>query len=205
LEALAFARSVKSSLEVTRKKRPTISSILTLRGYVGSICCYLGFIAQQLGATSSTVCHIMNRIFTEDEVLRIGLLYAGFNAHRQHRVERATCERRFKSQYSSSPLVCAKIWEDLITSPDIWENQTHPKAASFEKFLMALNFLKTYQTEEKMAGMWKTCETSARNWAWYFVKKIQALKSKKVSFLASCGVRSCICHQLTCCLLIFSR
>ena len=128
----------------------------------------------------------MNRIFTEDEVLRIGLLYAGFNAHRQHRVERATCERHFKSQYSSSPLVCAKIWEDLITSPDIWENQTHPKAASFEKFLMALNFLKTYQTEEKMAGMWKTCETSARNWAWYFVKKIQALKSKKGSFLASC-------------------
>lgn len=125
----------------------------------------------------------MNRIFTEDEVLRIGLLYAGFNAHRQQRVERATCIGRFKSQYSSSPLVCAKIWEDLVTSPDIWENRTHPAAAAsfFEKFLMALYFLKSYPTEERLAAMWKTCEKSARKWVWFFVEKIQSLKGKKVS------------------------
>ena len=128
----------------------------------------------------------MNRIFTEDEVLRIGLLYAGFNEHRQQRVERATCVGRFKSQYGSSPLVCAKIWEDLVTSPDIWENRTHPKAASFEKYLMALYFLKAYQTEERLAAMWKTCEKSARTWVWFFVKKIQALKEKKVSCSTLC-------------------
>ena len=149
----------------------------------------IGFIPQQLGATSSILSILqyisMNRIFTEDEVLRIGLLFAGFNAHRQQRVERATCEGRFKSQYSSSPLVCAKVWEDLVTSPDIWENQTYPNAASFEKFLMALYFLKSYPTEERLAAMWKTCEKPARKWAWFFVEMIQALKKKKMSCMPS--------------------
>lgn len=133
-----------------------------------------------------TLIRQMNRILTVDEVLSIGLLYAGFHAGRQQRVARATNVGRFMSHYGSSPLVCAVIWEDLVTARDIWENQTHQKGASFEKFLMAMYFLKVYPTEEKLAGFWKICEKSASKWVWLFVLKIQALKEKKVSCMCLC-------------------
>ena len=129
----------------------------------------------------------MNCILAVDQVLSIGLLCAGFDTGRQQRVERATNVGRFMSHFGSSPLVCAMIWEDLVTARDIWENQTHQQAASFENFLMAMYFLKVYPTEEKLAGIWKTWEKSARKWVWLFVLKIKALKEKKVS---------CICVPL---------
>jgi hypothetical protein len=115
-----------------------------------------------------------HRVFTADEVLRIGLLCAGFDSSRQLRVQRTTNVQRFQSFYGSSPLVCSAIWEDLFIGL--------PKSASFDKFFMALYFLKEYPTEEKLAGMWHTCEKSARQWVWFFVEKIQALKTKKVRY-----------------------
>jgi hypothetical protein len=119
------------------------------------------------------------RIFTADDMLRIGLLCAGFDASRQLRVEGATNVRRFQSYYGSSNLVVSFIWEDLVSKKET----TLPKSATFDKFLMALYFLKNYPTEEKLAGMWHTCEKGARKWAWFFVEKIQELKTKKVSWL----------------------
>jgi hypothetical protein len=119
---------------------------------------------------------MVNRIFNADEVLRIGLLCAGFDTSRQLRVEGATNVRRFQSYYGSSNLVCSVMWEDLVSSQDI----KHPRNATFDKFLMALYFLKEYPTEEKLAGMWHTCETGARKWVWFYVEKVQALKAKKV-------------------------
>ena len=125
----------------------------------------------------------MNRIFDANEVLRIGLLCAGFDANRHIRVAEETNVRRFQSHYGSSPLVCSMIWKDLVTAP----GQVLPKSATFDKFLMALYFLKEYPTKEKLAGMWYTCEKSARKWSWFFVNKIQALQAKKVSHVFQVG------------------
>jgi hypothetical protein len=55
-------------------------------------------------------------LYSPDGMLEMGLELAGFDANKQGRVKRETNERRFKSHYGSSPLVCAAIWEDLMTT-----------------------------------------------------------------------------------------
>ena len=137
----------------------------------------------------------MNRLFTADEVLRIGLLCAGFDSSRQVRVQRTTNERRFQSYYGSSPLVCSAIWEGLINSTKEDQTPHPPKSATFDKFLLPLYFLKEYPTEEKLAGMWHTCEKSARQWVWFFVGRIQALKAKRyVAYCAAVISSSVFCQ-----------
>jgi hypothetical protein len=123
----------------------------------------------------------MNRIFEVDEMLRIGLDWAGFDVSRQSTVNLDTNVRRFQSNFGSSPLVCSALWKDLVTT-DIPEARIHPKtSATLDKYLLALYFLKGYPTEEKLAAHSKMCEKVARKWAWLFACKIQALKTKKVS------------------------
>jgi hypothetical protein len=118
-------------------------------------------------------------LYTPDEMLEMGLLQAGFDANRQGRVKMETNVRRFTSHYGSSPLVCAAIWEDLLTTtiPDARISQRMDPA----NFFLGMYYLKEYPTEEKLAGSFKTCEKTTRKWAWYFASKLQALKEMKVS------------------------
>jgi hypothetical protein len=127
--------------------------------------------------------HQMVLYYTPDEMLRMGLEVVGFNDLRRQKVNRATSVTRFKSYYGSTPPVCAVIWEDLVTA-EIPEARIEPGTAP-SKFFLGMYFLKDYRTEEKLAGGFKTCEKTARKWAWYFAHKIQALKAKKVSILLS--------------------
>ena len=123
----------------------------------------------------------MNRVFASDEVLQIGLDWAGFDVSRQCTVHRDTNVRRFHSNFGSSPLVCSAVWKDLVTT-DIPEARINPgTSATFDKFLLALFFLKCYPTEEILAAHSKMCEKVSRKWVWIFACKIQALKTKKVS------------------------
>jgi hypothetical protein len=119
------------------------------------------------------------RIFLADEMLQMGLRMIGFDDSRQERVSRRTNVRRFGAYFGSSPLVCAVIWEDLLTTEleeARVESGVHPKY-----FFLAMHFLKRYPTEEGLAGSFKCCERTARRWAWYFGKKLQALQKIKVS------------------------
>lgn len=117
-------------------------------------------------------------LLTADDFLRIGLDWAGFNAFRQENVNEATNIQRFKSHFGSSPIVYANVWEDLLTT-EVDEARINPRS-KVENFFLSLYFLNVYPTEEKLAGLSKTCETSARKWAWFFARKVQALKVKKV-------------------------
>jgi hypothetical protein len=96
------------------------------------------------------------------------------------RVEGATNVRRFQSYYGSSNLVCSVMWEDLVSSQDI----KHPRNATFDKFLLAFYFLKEYPTEEKLAGMWHTCERGALKWVRGKGPSIESKKDDKMSVLA---------------------
>ena len=108
-----------------------------------------------------------------------GLKIAGFDLHRIGKVGDKLNQRRFRSWYGSNPNVCARIWEDLLTT-EIAEAHI-PLEADFDHFLMSLYFLKVYPTEEHRSGIFKICEKSASSWTWYFVRKIAALKAQKVS------------------------
>ena len=118
-------------------------------------------------------------IQTPDEILRFGLLLANFSICKQETVLSEHNIRRFKSHFGSSPLVCAAIWADLI-STDIQEARIIPFAGALDKFFLSLFFLKTCATEEKLSAFSRSCEKVARRWVWFFVSKLQALKTKKV-------------------------
>lgn len=123
-------------------------------------------------------------ILTANEFLRKGLEMVGFDRRRQQRVKRATNIQRFKDYYGSRPIVYAQIWEDLQTT-DIQDARIDSSKCCVESFLMAIHFLKCYPTEGVRAGTFNICERTARDWGWYYVRKVQALKKQKVS-LADC-------------------
>ena len=98
----------------------------------------------------------MATVLTVDQVLKIGLDWAGFNACRRGRICRDNNIKRFKSHFGSSPLVCTVIWDDLLTTeiPDARIDRT----TCIDKTFLTLYSLKTYLTEEKLAGISKLCE-----------------------------------------------
>jgi hypothetical protein len=118
-------------------------------------------------------------IIAPDDLMSIGLELVGFGAYRQKSVQRATNLKRFKSFYGSAPVVYANIWEDLMTT-DIEEARVSPSDAVLKNYLLAIHFLKVYPTDERLAGQFKTCVKTARKWAWFYLKKVQMLKAKKV-------------------------
>lgn len=123
-------------------------------------------------------------ILTADEVLQQGLMLSGFQLHRILNVTRRTNVERFKSHYGSDPVVYAQIWEDLQFTT-IPEARIDTSKVFSSHFMMALCFLKCYPKEAELAGSFSFCETTVRKWQWFFVRKIQALKSEKVSCYAS--------------------
>ena len=94
-------------------------------------------------------------------------------------MEPDTNVRRFKSHFGSSPVVCAAIWDDLI-STYILEARVVPVPGALDKFFLCMFFLKTNATEEKLSAFSKLCEKSARKWVWFYASKLQALKAAKV-------------------------
>jgi hypothetical protein len=124
--------------------------------------------------------HILARIVTPDDMMQIGLEHGGYSERQINRAGLPLRYNRFKSWFGSHPVVCAQIWEDLLTT-DIIEARIRP-TDDLDHFLMALFFLKTYCTEHHRSGIFKLSEKSVRKGTWYFVGKMSALKGLKVSF-----------------------
>lgn len=118
---------------------------------------------------------------TPDEVLKLGLVLVGYGRERQKRVRGETNHSRFRSNYGFAPLVYAQIWNDLqVASDDAARIDATQIGVTLENFLFSLLFLKTYPTEEQLAGRWGYCETIVRKWAWFFLDKIAALRATKI-------------------------
>lgn len=118
-------------------------------------------------------------VVTPDEILREGLEIGGFGLKRQQKVTRKTLLRRFKAFYGSNPIVYAEIIEDLQTT-QCEKAHVAPNKISVEKLLLAMSFLKCYQSEEVRAGSSKYTEKTVRKWGWFYARKIQALKEEKI-------------------------
>ena len=123
-------------------------------------------------------------VYSGTDVLTMGLSYIGHNPN--SRAGRKTKLKRFREGYGSRPQVYAQIWLDL-QSTDNPEARINPKKDLFFYFMMGIHFLKTYKTRGNLAGTFHVHEDTASSWAWYFVRKIRALKGEKVrlnSFLS---------------------
>jgi hypothetical protein len=115
---------------------------------------------------------------TAAEFLQLGLFLAGFDEGRQQRTRAKTNLRRFHGHYGVSPETCAAVFRDLQTAAIPAARIYRPNPAYL---MMALDWLKTYKTEEQSAGHYNILEKTARKWIWQYTRAIQALKEEKVS------------------------
>ena len=116
---------------------------------------------------------------TANQMLQKGLELYGVGLRRQRRSCRASNIRRFKKIYGSTPKVYVAIFHDLQTT-DVKKARVDSADICLDSFLMAMNFLKLYETETVRATIFDICKNTARKWTWFYVKKIQALKKEKI-------------------------
>eukprot|EP00978_Attheya_sp_CCMP212_P020041 scaffold56961_cov58-Attheya_sp.AAC.4 len=103
-----------------------------------------------------------NLVLTEGQFLSLGLLMGGYNAERAIHKTNLAC---FKSIFGSLPHVYAKLWEDLLTTALVEDHLgTDTIRPSPHIFLIAVTFLKCYQTEKPKSGHFTVCENTARKW-----------------------------------------
>lgn len=119
-------------------------------------------------------------IFTASQMLKAGLDLARIGAERQARLSKSTKCRKFKSHFGCHPLHAARAWRDIVTASDNSPYHVPEDRAKVQYFLAALNFLKCYQTYDVRADLIGENEKTVCAEAWYFTKKIAALRHKKI-------------------------
>jgi hypothetical protein len=120
-------------------------------------------------------------IITSNEMLKVGLEFGGYKSRRINRAKKATNIERFKALFGASPRVVALIWEDLQTT-QVDAAHVVPKDRKVKFYLMALHHLKRYPTEYEREAKFDMNIGWGRDWCWFFVEKLQALKVEKIKW-----------------------
>lgn len=110
-----------------------------------------------------------------DDVLKHGLEYVGFGHERQSKVNKKKNKERFRAFYGIGNDAVAALLKDLQTS-----ESARVKNLNLKHFFLALNFLKTYNTEVVLSGWWDFHEDTVNKWSWFYIEKIQQLKEEKI-------------------------
>ena len=76
-------------------------------------------------------------------------------------------DRRFRSGFGCSSIVCAKAWLLLVHD---WEDR--PRGLTKIRFLWALSLLKSYNTENNMSGDCGCDEKTFRYWCWLIIQEL---------------------------------
>jgi len=118
-------------------------------------------------------------VYTPDEILQKGLRLLNYSRRRIRRAKKARNIERFKGHYGSEPVVVAQIFEDLQRT-DIPEAYLPPSNARLDRFLMAMHHLKRYPTELEREPIFDIDAMQGRDWVWFFLEKVQALKAVKI-------------------------
>ena len=90
---------------------------------------------------------ILAMIVTPDDMMQKGLEHWGLSKSQINSAGPALKLGRFKSWFGSHPIVCAQIWEDLLTT-EIFEARILP-TDNLDHYFVALYFLKAYGRKEK--------------------------------------------------------
>lgn len=114
---------------------------------------------------------VQQQLLDEDDILYLGLSLVGFQEHRHKAMELRV--RRFRAFFGVSPKALSSLYNDLSNIMDK-RNPSH--------FLMAINWLKLYDSEHVLAGRWSLNEDTIRINVRNYVSKIQQLKQTKVQW-----------------------
>ena len=107
----------------------------------------------------------------------MGLELAGYKRWQSYKEGKNV--EHFKAWFGAKPISCEKIWVDLQTTTN--EEARIKKSANPLHLLLALHFLKAYPTEKKFAAIFSMSEVTVRKWSSLYIRKLQLLKSEKVS------------------------
>eukprot|EP00978_Attheya_sp_CCMP212_P002411 scaffold4929_cov47-Attheya_sp.AAC.1 len=120
-------------------------------------------------------------VLTVDEFLSMGLELCGFTVNQQLRLSQETNLEWFKSLLGSLSHIYTQIWEDLIhvVIPEAHIGMHNVKRQSPAGFLVAIHFLKTYQTEMAKSGYLNMTEKMMRKWIWYYCQSSKYSKQKR--------------------------
>lgn len=118
-------------------------------------------------------------VFTPSEVMQKGLRLVHYRKKRIQRACRATNVERFKHHFGTTPQLAAQIFEDLQRT-DVQEAFLPPDDAKIDMFLMSLHALKKYPEEMEREGTFDISRRQGREWVFYYLEKIQALKAVKI-------------------------
>jgi hypothetical protein len=122
-------------------------------------------------------------VFTANEILMIRLkLVLGYKKRRIRRAKKQTNLDRFHGHFGSNPNVLAEILEDLQTTEEVEEAQVPPEKLNIKYFLMAMHHLKRYPTEIDREAMFDISHMWGRDWCWFYIERVQALKAKKITW-----------------------
>jgi hypothetical protein len=120
-------------------------------------------------------------VFTANEILMIGLKLVGYKKRRIRRAKKQTNLDRFRGHFGSNPNVLAEILEDLQTT-EVEEAQVPPEKLNIKHFLRAMHHLKRYPTEIEREAMFGISHMWGRDWCWFYIERVQALKAKKITW-----------------------
>lgn len=111
-------------------------------------------------------------------LLKQGLQLLGY-VYGNH-VSNKTWINRFKSHYGSDPAVYSKVLEDLQTTNNAEARVEITKVVLINYFFMAMYYLRCNPSETEQAAMFSVSAKTARKWTWFYITKIQQLKTMKV-------------------------
>lgn len=118
-------------------------------------------------------------VVTPGEMLKEGLALVRYTQGRLARAGAPTNIQRFKDHYGCRPSVAAQVFEDLQVT-DVAEARLDANKISLFYFLQSMHFLYTYDTEHRREPIFDRSPKTMREWVWYYVRKIQALKVIKI-------------------------
>lgn len=83
-------------------------------------------------------------------------------------IQNAPFNRRFRSFFGTSPIICSSLWGLLAGSRPAYSQPKH--------LLWALMFLRLYNTEHIHARLAGVDEKTFRKWSWAFVREIAKIQ-----------------------------
>ena len=123
-------------------------------------------------------------IVSPQQMLRRGLRYNNIEDYKQQRRLTKTNVFDFKSNFGKHPLHLCRQWRDLQTTNIPEAHMTEAEAQdknALRGFLMAHNFLKTYNTLSDRASKFQGEDKYlVRDLTWKFVSWIAAVKEMKI-------------------------
>jgi hypothetical protein len=117
------------------------------------------------------------------KVLKFGLQKSGHPAFRHSSIDKISklADQRFRQAFGIGPNAISKVFTDLQTAEIMGEEVI--ENVDMDEMMMALRWLRIYDTESNHAGFWNCCENTARWKTDKYVKAFQKLKNHKVKWI----------------------